>query len=141
MHQHSVKACRSTKVVTIGADATLPEASRFMKEVGFRCLPALSDDRLVGILSLSDIHEAEPADATSLNVWDLIDLLSKLGVEKIMISHPLTLHKSATLGEAARLMLKKKVGGIPVVDSQDRLVGIITDSNVFRAVVTEWHRT
>ena len=131
----------SVNVVTVDPDISLPEASRVMKDKGFRRLPVVSGGKLLGIVSLSDVHEAEPSDATSLTVWELTYLLSKLKVEKIMTPNPVTVPDTATLGDVAKIMLEKKIGGIPVVDAQNKLIGIVTESDVFRAVVEEWDKS
>ena len=141
MQQHLVKNYMSVNVVTVEPDTSLPEASRVMKDKGFRRLPVVKGGKLLGIVSLSDVHEAEPSDATSLTVWELTYLLSNLKVEKIMSSNPVTVHDTATLGDVAKIMLEKKIGGIPVVDAANQLIGIITESDVFRAVVAEWDKT
>lgn len=140
MQQHLVKGYMTTNVVTVEPDLSLPEASRLMKAKGFRRLPVVKHGKLLGIVSLSDVHEAEPSDATTLSIWELTYLLSNLKVEKIMTGNPVTVRETATLAEVARIMLEKKIGGIPVVDAANNLIGIITESDVFRAVVTEWDK-
>jgi acetoin utilization protein AcuB len=67
-------------------------------------------------------------------------LLTKLKASEIMTRSPETIQQNASIGEAARIMLEKKFSGLPVVDDENHLVGIITESDIFRLVVNEWHR-
>jgi acetoin utilization protein AcuB len=103
-----------------------------------RRLPVLEDGRLVGIVTYGDIRKAQPSAATSLNIWELNYLLAKVKVSEIMTPDPITVSQNATIGDAAQLMLNNMISGLPVVDGQSNLVGIITESDIFRLVVKEW---
>jgi len=94
--------------------------------------------RLVGIVTRGDVREAEPSDATSLSIWEVNYLLSKLKIEQIMTRTITTIDQDATVGEAAKLMMEKKISGLPVIDNEGKLVGIITESDIFRTVVKRW---
>lgn len=124
------------KPIVIHEEASLPDAHALMKEYNIRRLPVVgSHGKLVGILSQTDVREAQPSDATSLSIYEINYLLAKLQVKRIM-SHPvITLPPEATIAQAAELMLDKKIGGIPIVDSGGQLVGILTESDIFRVVV------
>jgi acetoin utilization protein AcuB len=67
-------------------------------------------------------------------------VLAKLKVIEIMTQRPVTILDDARMWEAARIMLDKKFSGLPVVDKAGRLVGIITESDIFRLVATEWSK-
>lgn len=125
-------------VVTATPQTTLPEAHRLMKENRIRRLPVISDGQLVGIITRGDVRGAEPSEATSLSIWELNYLLAKLQIQEIMTRNPFTVSPEATISEAAQLMLDNKISGLPVVDDSGRVVGIITESDIFRLVVTEW---
>jgi CBS domain-containing protein len=103
-------------------------------------LPVIENGRLVGIVTLGDVREAEPSSATSLSIWEVNYLLAKLKIGEIMTSKPITIAAEETIGEAARLMLEKKVSGLPVIDEKQHVIGIITESDIFRLVVQEWHK-
>jgi CBS domain-containing protein len=90
---------------------------------------------VVGIVTRSDIREASPSDATSLSVWELHYLLSKLTMGDIMTSKPVVILPTATIRDAARLMYSHKIGGLPVVDTAGQLQGIITESDIFRILI------
>ncbi|MFW5940721.1 MAG: CBS domain-containing protein [Chloroflexota bacterium] len=138
MKQEMVKEWMTPEPVTITPNTTLPEAHRLMMEHSIRRLPVVQNGRLVGIVTLGDVRGAEPSGATSLSIWEINYLVSRLRVEEIMTPRPFTINDSATLGEAARLMLKYKVSGLPVLDDSGNLVGIITESDIFRMVVKNW---
>jgi acetoin utilization protein AcuB len=125
-------------VVTVTPETTLTDAERLMVTKTIRRLPVLEDGRLVGIVTYGDIRKAQPSAATSLNIWELNYLLAKVRVSEIMTPDPITVSQNATIGEAAQLMLNNMISGLPVVDGQGDLVGIITESDIFRLVVKEW---
>ncbi len=141
MKQELVKSWMTKNVITIGVDTTLPEAHKLMAKHSIRRLPVIENGRLVGIVTRGDVREAEPSDATSLSIWEINYLLAKLRVEKIMTRQPVTISPEATIGEAAKLMLEKKISGLPVVDNQNQVIGIITESDIFRMVVQAWAET
>jgi CBS domain-containing protein len=138
MKQELVKDWMTRNVVTITPDTTLSEAHRLMTEKRVRRLPVMKNNLLVGIVTLGDVRGAEPSGATSLSIWEVNYLLSKLKIEEIMSRNLLTISSNATIGQAAELMLEQKVSGLPVVDEKKQLVGIITESDIFRMVVHAW---
>lgn len=122
--------------ITIAPKTTLPDAHNLMKQANIRRLPVIDHGQLVGIVTLGDVREAEPSNATTLSIFELNYLLAKLTVDKIMTREPLTISPDATIREAARQMLAHKIGGLPVMD-EGRLVGIITESDIFRVLAQE----
>jgi len=113
---------------------TLTEAHRLMKEHSIRRLPVLDEGQIVGIVTLGDVREAEPSDASSLSIYEVDYLLSKLMVRDFMTKNPVTVGPGTSLHEAAKIMLERKIGGLPVAENS-KLVGIITESDIFRVVV------
>jgi acetoin utilization protein AcuB len=138
MKQELVRDWMTDDVVTVTPDTTLPEAHRLMTDNQIRRLPVMDDGRLVGIITRGDVRGAEPSDATSLSIWELQYLIAKIKVKEIMTHDPITISQDVTIGEAAQVMLDNKISGLPVVDGQGRVVGIITESDIFRIVVQEW---
>nr|MBN1228777.1 CBS domain-containing protein [Anaerolineae bacterium] len=134
MRKQVVKDWMTTDPVTITDETTLPEAARLMKEKNIRRLPVVVDGRLVGIVTWGDIREASASDSTSLSKFELGYLLNKLTVGQIMTRSPITVRPLTTISRAAQLMLEHKIGGLPVMD-HNRLVGIITESDIFRMLV------
>jgi len=131
----------STDVITIAPETTLPEAHQIMMNEEIRRLPVVDPDgHLVGIVTRGDIRGAEPSPATSLSIWEMNYLLTTLRVDKIMTRQPKVIHPESTIGEAARLMLENRVSGLPVIDDDYHVVGIITESDIFSMVVlNEWN--
>lgn len=130
-----VKNCMTTNPVTITPEMPVAEALSFMRQHNVRRLPILNKKRkLVGIISEKDLLYASPSPATSLSVYEVGYLLSKLKVEEIMTKNVVTVAPDAPLEEAARIMADSKIGGLPVMDG-DRLVGIITETDVFKTIL------
>jgi acetoin utilization protein AcuB len=138
MNARFVRDWMTPHPITIDPKTTLPDAHRLMKDSHIRRLPVVDRSRLVGIVTLGDVREAQPSAATTLSIYELNYLLSKLTVERLMTREPITVAPDATIAEAARLMLQHKIGGLPVVEPVgNKLVGIITESDIFRIFAQE----
>ncbi len=134
MTQVLVKEIMAREMKSISPDTVLPEAHQVMIGNDIRRLPVVDGDKLMGIVTLSDIQQASPSDATSLSVWELNYLLAKLTIKKIMTSPVMTIGEDDLVNKAAKMMLVNKFGGIPVVNSAGKLVGMVTESDIFRLV-------
>lgn len=141
MKQELVNEWMTRDVISISSETSLTEAHQIMKSKQIRRLPVVDHGKVVGIVTLGDVRGAEPSMASSLSVWEVNELLAKLKVGKIMTRNPTTIERNASIGEAARVMLENKFSGLPVVDEQNQLVGIITESDIFRLVAAEWSKT
>ncbi len=141
MKQDLVKHWMTRDVITITPDTSLYEAHRLMTEKRIRRLPVIDHGKVVGIVTLGDVRGAEPSAASTLSVWEMNNLLAKLKVSDIMTREPVTISQEATISTVAEIMLEKKFSGLPVVNEASQLVGIITESDIFRLVVREWGRT
>jgi acetoin utilization protein AcuB len=131
----TVSQWMSKPVITVELDTPLKTAHSIMKEQGIRRLPVLKHGQLVGIITSGDIREASPSDATSLSVWELNYLWDQLKVEQAMSRGVVTVTPETSILDAARLMLEKKISGMPVVDSHRSVVGILTESDIFKMLV------
>jgi len=119
--------------VTIPSQMPVPEALALMREKKIRRLPVVdSHGKLVGIVSEKDLLYASPSPTTSLSVFEIPYLLSKIFVEKVMTKEVVTVSDDTPLESAALLMADRKIGGLPVMKG-DKLVGIITETDMFRA--------
>ncbi len=118
-------------VLTITADVAVQDALARMKKEKVRRYPVV-DKRggLIGIVTDSDLMNASPSEATTLSVWEISSLLSRITVERVMSAKVITVTEDTTIEEAARIMADSKVGGLPVLRG-DRLVGIITETDLF----------
>jgi len=127
-----VRERMSTKPVTIKADMSITEALRVMRQNQVRRLPVLdNEDRMVGIVSEKDLLYASPSPATSLSIYEMHYLLSRLRVTELMTTDVITVAPDTPLEEAARIMADNKIGGLPVME-EGRLVGIITETDIFK---------
>jgi CBS domain-containing protein len=136
--QERIKDWMTKEVVVVTPETTVPDAHRLMADKGIRRLPVMHGNKLVGIVTRGDVRGAEPSEATTLSIWELNYLLAKLKLSEIMTRKPVTISPDATIGEGAQLMLDNKISGLPVVDSEGKLVGIITESDIFRLVAAAW---
>ena len=125
----------TSPVLSITPSTPISSAHQMMKDYGIRRLPVVEDNRLVGIITLGDVREASPSDATTLSIWELNYLWAQLTVDRVMSRKVLTVHPTDLVLEAARIMLEHKVSGRPVVNQRDELIGIITESDIFRMLV------
>lgn len=127
----------TSPVVTITTDLPFQEALRMMREKHFRRLPAVDKNgKLIGIVSERDLLFASPSPATSLSIWEVNYLMSKIKIDRLMSTSVITTTPDTTLEDAAHLMVEHKIGGLPVVDHENRPVGIITETDIFRTLVS-----
>ncbi len=126
----------TTDVISVSPDTSMMKASKLMREHKISRLPVVDEsNRLLGIVSDRDLKEASPSKATSLDMHELYYLLSEIKVKDIMTKTPLAVKPSETVEKAAVLMMNNHFGGLPVVDDNLKVVGIITDSDVFKVLV------
>jgi acetoin utilization protein AcuB len=123
------------KPITVTPEATHKQAAETLREHNIHHLPVVDKSgKLVGIVVEQDLLAAQPSPATTLSIYEIHALLSRLQLKDIM-SHPVhTTTPDCPLEEAARLMLANGIGCLPVVEG-DRLVGIITDTDIFESLV------
>ncbi len=132
-----VKNWMSKNVISVTPETSMMRASKTMKENGLQRLPVVNEkNRIVGIVCDSDIKEASPSKATTLDVHELYYLLSEIKVGDIMTQNPITISPEDTVEESAVIMFDKKIGGLPVVDKDNFLVGILTESDVNEVVIS-----
>ncbi len=121
--------------ITVSPATSVDEAAGLMKMNHFRRLPVLKDGNLVGIISDRDISRIAPSPATTLAKYEINSLLAQMTVNDIMSTPIVSVCDDATVEEAALLMCNNKIGGLPVVSSIGVLVGIITETDIFRVLV------
>jgi acetoin utilization protein AcuB len=116
--------------MTVTADTKVDEVAHLMKKHNFRRLPVVDDGKLVGFLSDSDLMRVAPSPATTLSRYEINSLLAKICVRDIMKKDV-----DATIEEAALIMYKNKIGGMPVVSNMGAVVGVITETDIFKTFV------
>lgn len=122
-------------VITTRRNTSISSAHQIMRENNIRRLPVVENGKLVGLISLGDVREASPSDATTLSIWELNYLWAQLVVDKVMTINVYTVKPDTSILDAAELMLEHKISGLPVIDGDGSLVGILTESDVFRMLV------
>ncbi|RIK40572.1 MAG: hypothetical protein DCC55_14715 [Chloroflexi bacterium] len=126
----------SKPAITVTPETPFQEALKLMQTRTIRRLPVVDmAGHLVGIVSERDLLHASPSPATSLSVWELNYLLWRLTVGDIMTEKVVTVNPLTPIVEAAQLMVEKKIGGLPVVDEAGHVVGVITETDIFKAFV------
>ncbi|BBD08811.1 CBS and ACT domain-containing protein [Desulfovibrio ferrophilus] len=127
----------SKEPVTVTPETSMMRASKVMKDKNVRGLSVVDKNGiLLGIVTDRDIKEASPSKATTLDVHELYYLLSEIKVQDIMSTNLVTIQEGESVEKAAVLMLDTKVGGLPVVDDAGKLVGVITQSDVFEVLIS-----
>lgn len=122
----------SHPVITVRPDLPIQEALELMRKEHVRRFPVVdASGSLVGIVTETDLLNASPSDATSLNVWEINYLMSKITVSRVMTKDVVTVDEDTPLENAARIMADKKIGGVPVL-REGKVVGIITETDLFR---------
>ena len=124
----------SQPVISIPPDMPIIDALNLMKRERIRRTPVVKDGQLVGIVSDKDLLNASPSPATSLSVWELNYLLSKITVREVMTRKVLTVNEDTPIEQAARIMADNKIGGLPVMRG-DSIVGIITETDLFKILL------
>jgi acetoin utilization protein AcuB len=121
----------SRPVISVTKDMPIHDALALFKKEHIRRAPVLKDGKLVGIISDNDLLDASPSQATSLSVWEMNYLLSKITVGKVMTRKVLTVQADTPIEEVARLMADHKIGGLPVIKA-NKVVGTITETDLFK---------
>ena len=130
-----VKDIMTKNPVTVAPERSVPEAKDIMTKNNIGKLPVLDKSgALVGILTKNDLIKATPSDATTLDMFELSYLLSKLTVQKVMNKDVKTVSPVATVEDAARLMADYEIGCLPVMEN-NLIVGIVTESDLFHTFI------
>lgn len=131
-----VKNWMNRKVVTIDVNESMQDAISTLKEHHILMLPVLGKGKLVGVITDRDLKKASASDATTLEIHELMYLLSKIKIKDIMTKNPITVPMDFTLEEAAETLLKNKISGVPVMDTGGNVVGTITQDDIFKAFLS-----
>jgi len=135
MERTHVRDIMTSPAITISPDATLPMANAVMKEKQIRHLPVVEKGRLVGIVSRGDLREASISASINADQYELHFMLNRLTVGKLMTRKVRTVTPDAHVVDAADLMAEYKIAGLPVVDADGAVIGIITESDLLKMLV------
>jgi acetoin utilization protein AcuB len=131
-----VKDWMSSEVITIEENDSMQEALKLLKEHDIRMLPVMKKGKLVGIVTDRDLKKASPSDATTLEVHELLYLLTQVEVKEIMTRDPVTVPPDYTVEETAQVLLENKISGAPVMDKTGKVIGTITQTDLFRVLIS-----
>ena len=131
-----VRNWMSKSVITIDAEESMHNAMKLLKENKIRMLPVKHKGKLVGVVTDRDLKRASASDATTLDMHELLYLMSQIKVKNIMTADPITVPQNYTVEETAEVLLKNKISGAPVVDQNGEIVGIITQTDLFRVLIS-----
>lgn len=120
--------------ITIPSNTPILEALDIMKKQKIRQLPVVDKGVLTGLVTRYDLLTVSPSPATTLSVFEMNYLLSRMVVKEVMIKNPPTISPEANIEEAAVIMREHKIGSLLVVEN-NRLAGIITESDLFEALI------
>ena len=126
----------SENVLTIGMDTTVTEAFSLMRDNNIRRLPVLVKEKVVGIITLSDLNQASPSMATTLSVHEINYLLAKTKIKDVFpkAQELVTIEPENYIETAAKRMRSHRVSGLPVIEN-GKLVGIVTETDIFDAFI------
>ncbi len=120
-------------VITVDFDTPIMDALETMKQNKVKRLPVTKNGKFVGLITRAMIRDASPSDATSLSIYELNYLLSKMTVGNIMVKKPVTISPDLPVEEAIRLGKEHRIGGFPVIENGE-LAGIISESDIIWVV-------
>ncbi|MBC7961323.1 MAG: CBS domain-containing protein [Steroidobacteraceae bacterium] len=121
---------------TIEVDASIIEAMHLMKEKDIRRLPVTCSGKFCGLITDLMIRSFTPGQSTSMDTWEVHYILAKATVKDAMNPHPLTITPDAPLSQAAQIMHDNKLNGLCVTDSNNKLVGLLTNTNLLEALIS-----
>ena len=121
----------SHPVISVSPDTPINDALVMFKKEHIRRAPVIKDGKLVGIVSEGNLLNAAPSSATTLSIWEMNYLISKVKVKDVMTKKVITVAKDTPIEEAARIMADRKIGGIPVTDGE-KVAGMITETDLFK---------
>lgn len=136
--EQEIRYWMRTPAITINLAAPLSEALALMREHDIRRLPVVVDTgELRGIITQGDIRGADIMRVAGLDPVDIAQALRNVKVYEVMTEDPIAVTPETGLREAALLMIENKIGGLPVIDENKRVIGIITESDLFEALVQQ----
>ena len=131
-----VKTSMSTPAITIDVNDSMNDAIKLLKKHNIKMLPVMEKGKLVGIITDRDLKRASASDATTMEIHELLYLISKIKIKDIMTKNPVTVPPDYTIEETAEVLLKHKISGVPVVDHYGMVVGVITQNDIFRIIIS-----
>lgn len=130
-----IKDWMATAILTVDANTSVMRATRTMKENNIRRLPVLSHGKLIGVITDRDLKEASPSSTSDIDIHEMYYLLSEMKVKDVMTDKCISLKQDDTLEKAALVMLKERISGIMILDKDDNLVGLLSETDILRGFI------
>jgi len=125
----------SKDVISVDVNDSMQDAAKLIRKHKIKRLPVMENGKLVGIVTDRDLKRASASDVTTLEIHELLFLISEIKIRDIMTKDPITIPIDYTIDEAAQVLLEHKLSGAPVVDHEGQIVGVITQTDIFRVLV------
>ena len=122
-------------VISVDVNDSMQDAARLIRKHKIKRLPVMENGKLVGIVTDRDLKRASASDVTTLEIHELLFLISEIKISDIMTKDPITIPLDYTIDEAAQILLEHKLSGAPVVDDEGQVAGVITQTDIFRVLV------
>ena len=122
-------------VISVDVNDSMQDAARLIRKHKIKRLPVMENGKLVGIVTDRDLKRASASDVTTLEIHELLFLISEIKISDIMTKDPITIPLDYTIDEAAQILLEHKLSGAPVVDGEGQVAGVITQTDIFRVLV------
>ena len=122
----------SRPVITVSPDDSAIDVRAMFNKEHIRRAPVVKKGKLVGLVTETDLINASPSKVTSLSIWEMHYLVSKIKVKDVMSKKVISVDADTPIEEAARKMADNKIGGMPVMNN-GRVVGIITETDLFKS--------
>jgi len=129
-----VRQFMTAQVITVRPDDTIADTMTVMRERKINRLPVVDHGKVVGLVTDGDLREISPSPATTLSIFELNYLVAKTAIREVAVKKVITCTADTRIEEAALLMREHKIGGLPVVEGE-KLVGIITETDIFDAFI------
>lgn len=130
-----IKDWMATAILTVDANTSVMRATRTMKENNIRRLPVLSHGKLIGVITDRDLKEASPSSTSDMDIHEMYYLLSEMKVKDVMTDKCICLKQDDTLEKAALVMLKERISGIMILDDEDNLVGLLSETDILQGFI------
>jgi len=130
-----IKDWMATAILTVDANTSVMRATRTIKENNIRRLPVMSHGKLIGVITDRDLKEASPSTTSDIDIHEMYYLLSEMKVKDVMTDKCIALKQDDTLEKAALVMLKERISGIMVVDDEENLVGLLSETDIMRGFI------
>jgi len=122
--------------VCIPPDTSVSKALELMQQGKFHRIPVTNKDgKLLGLITEGVVTDSSGSNQTSLSIYELNYLLSRTKVEEIMIKDVVSIDPDSFVEQAAELMLQHEINVLPVLDADQKVIGIITEKDIFQTFV------